>query len=129
MTPEQARAEVDAIFQSYMNDHPPSAEVRRDAFHRMELTPASRGLNELRTRFSQPLSALMAVVERAPHCPREHHQPPAGARRDARARVRDRVAIGAGRGRLVHQLLVETAVLFVAGPPPERCWPGTRRVV
>jgi predicted permease len=116
VTLEQARAEVDAIFQSYMNDYPPSAEVRRDAFHRMELTPASRGLNELRKRFSQPLSALMAVVGcvlliacanitnllLARAAKREHE-------------FAIRVAIGAGRGRLVRQLLVETAVLFMAG--------------
>ncbi len=59
---EQARAELDTTFQSYMDEMNYSPEERRDFSTRIDLRPASKGLNDLRRQFSQPLQALMVIV-------------------------------------------------------------------
>jgi predicted permease len=59
---EQARTELDTIFQSYMDGTGMNAEVRRQSFNRIDLRPAGRGLNDLRRKFSRPLQALMVIV-------------------------------------------------------------------
>lgn len=114
--PEQARAEIDAIFQAFLNEYPQRAEARRDSFHHMELTPAWRGLDDLRKRFSRPLTALMTVVVLVLLIACANITNLLLARAAKREReFAIRVAIGAGRGRLVRQLFVETAMLFVTG--------------
>jgi predicted permease len=116
ITAERARGEIDPIFQSFMNEFPPLADARRDYFRNMELTPASRGLDELRKRISRPLWALMAVVGLVllVGCANITNLLLArAARREREFAVR--VAIGAGRSRLFRQVLVETGLLFAAG--------------
>ena len=54
-SPEQARAESDALFQAYMADLPMSPAIRRLSFDHVELTPAARGLDGLRRQFAAPL--------------------------------------------------------------------------
>src|SRR5262245_27642089 len=59
---KQAQAELNAIFQPFMAETLVSAEMRRDAYARIELAPASRGLDTLRRQFSRPLQTLMGMV-------------------------------------------------------------------
>ena len=116
VTAEQGRAEIDPIFQAFMNEFPAPAESRRDYLRQMVLTPASRGLGELRKRFSQPLWAMMAVVGLVLliGCANITNLLLArAAKREREFAVR--VAIGAGRNRLFRQVLVETGLLFAAG--------------
>ncbi|SPE36331.1 conserved membrane hypothetical protein [Candidatus Sulfopaludibacter sp. SbA6] len=116
VTAEQARAEIDPIFQAFMNEFPVSADARRDYFHQMVVTPASRGLDQLRKRFSRPLWALMAVVGLVLliGCANITNLLLArSAKREREFAVR--VAIGAGRSRLFRQVLVETGLVFAAG--------------
>src|SRR5262245_1250273 len=59
---EQARAELDVIFQAYMNEVAISPEDRRDYRDHIELATAGKGLIDLRKKFSRPLLTLMAIV-------------------------------------------------------------------
>jgi predicted permease len=116
VTAEQARAEIDPIFQTFMNEFPPSKDARRDYYRNMELTPASHGLDELRKRFSRPLWALMAVVGLVLLIGCANITNLLLARSATREKeFAVRVAIGAGRSRLFRQVLVETGLLFAAG--------------
>jgi len=113
---KQARAEADALFQAYVADVQIPAEVRTRLFHHMDLAPAAKGLGGLRHRFSKPLTALMALSGLVLLAACVNITNLMLAR--AVARQRDfavRLAIGAGRGRLVRQNVTEALVLVGAG--------------
>jgi predicted permease len=132
ITPARARAEIDPIFQAFMNQYPQPPDARRDFYNHMELRPASRGLDELRKRFSRPLWALMAVVALVLLIACANITNLLLARAAKREReFAVRVAIGAGRSRLFRQVLVETGLLFAAGALAgvAVAWWGTRAML
>ncbi|RPI19666.1 MAG: FtsX-like permease family protein, partial [Acidobacteria bacterium] len=112
----QARAQVDAIFQNYMAALSHDREMRAQYFDHMELAEASKGLDTVRSRFSRPLLALMGLVGLVLLVGCANLASLFMAHTDSRRReFAIRLTVGAGRGRLLRQLLTEILLLFGLG--------------
>lgn len=115
----KAQAESNAIFRSFMADSRYPADLVAQHFSRLQVLPAAHGVDALRRRFSRPLYALMSVAALVLLLAVANIANLLMARGFRRAgELGIRLATGAGRARIVRQLLTETILLFILGALP-----------
>lgn len=114
---ETSRAELDRLLQQYLDaDTKLSPRARTHSFRALELQPAGAGIAGLRDRYVRPLAATLAIVAALLLLACANLAGLWLARTLRRQRdFAVCLALGAGRGRLARQLLIESLLLAISG--------------
>ena len=120
VTQVQANAEANLLFKQiirgYLGPNPSQKHLDDITHSNIELTPGKCGISPMRFDFSLPLKILMTIVALVLLIACANIANMLLARGVARTReIAVRMALGASRGRIVSQLLIESILLSAAG--------------